>query len=414
MLPLVIQVVLGIIALLSIFAVIAFFFSKTNFFKNKLNNFLKDYNDASEKKQKSIFSAISNMVIMTDKNLKVESVNIAVERLLRTSIHQVKGKSITEIIRLKDSSGNPVPFDNLPVNQALTDKATHFAEGYFLDTKIQTLPKPVTIQIKPVTDPSGSIIQVVFVLTDPVIKIGFNTHPSIKEALKKRDALLNQLTAPNSQLSPQAIKEYILLITHIEEDIMTVQEMEDHPLQEVIDFADLVQLITQILNSKKALYSFISNEPKLEYDDEAKSEDAFLHMDSAVAGIVNNSLYAAPIDSYLVKVILEKIMDFSSFISGKESTPQIHLSIDRDNKILIQISFSNTSISERNLTGLYIQDYPGIRSPGLQKSSGLEGYIAGKLSRTISLPLTTSVDKNQVLIQILIPKQPKISTDNPV
>lgn len=392
---------------------LALYLSHSNSVKSKFNNFLKDYIQMSEKRQKSILTALSNLVIITDKNLGVVSINIAVERLLRTSIHQVEGKPISEILTLKDNLGSIVPFDNLPIKQALADKATHIAEGYFLETKIDTLPKPVTLQIRPLTNPSSEITQIVFVLTDPLIKVGFNTHPTIREAVKKRDGLLNLITNSSSPLSESSAKQAILLITHIEEDILTVQEMEDHPLQEVIGFVDLVSLVTQTIASKSFFYQSIGNIPQVNFDDEDKSETAFLNLHLDDFGQINMSKYSAAIDNYLLKIILEKLFDLSVFIAGSNNKVNVSLSIIPDN-IKIEIIFPSLSLVEKDLANFYIRDYPKLKLASLQNSSGLEGYIAQKIARAIQLPLETTINiyRKTVTITLIIQKQAKIHTEN--
>lgn len=391
---------------------LALYLSHSNSVKTKFNNFLRDYIEMSEKRQKSIMTALSNMVIITDKELNIVSINIAVERLLRTSIHEVQGKPVSEVLFLKDSSGNRVPFDDLPIKQALSDKATHIAEGYSMETKIETLPKPITLQIRPLTNPSGEVTQIVFVLTDPLVKIGFNTHPTITDAVKKRDQLLNLLTNSSSPLSEMSAKQVIVLITHLEEDILTVQEMEDHPLQEVIGFVDLVTLIKQVLSGKSFFYLSVGNVPELKYEDGDKSEAAFLNLHMEQLGQLNFSKYTAAIDSYLLKLILEKILDFSVVATGNFAKPQINLSLIPDN-IKIEVTFPQSSLTQKDLSSLFIKNYPGMKLATLQNSSGLEGYIAGRISRAIALPIETTLNtyKKTITITLIIQKQAKIHTE---
>lgn len=402
-----------VIYVISIIIVIplALFIAKNNRVKDKFNNFLKDYIAQSEQKQKSILTALSNIVIVTDSRLNIVSVNIAVERLMRTSLPQIAGKPISDLIVLKDNLGNPVPFENLPVREALTDRATHYAEGYFLETKIQTAPKPVILQIKPLTDGSGNVTQIVFVLTDPLSKVGFNTHPSVKNALAKRDTLLASIENPQTLKNAIDTNTAILLVTHIEEDILTVQEMEDHPIQEVIGFVDVVSLINSIIENKTLFYKTIGKAPEVDFEDEDKIEETFLlsSRDPSSASL-STSKYSAPIDSFLIKTIFEKLIDLSVFISGVVNTVKIHLSLDLDKNIKINISFPARDLKENNLASFYIKDYPGLELTQLERSSGLEGYIAGRISRTIGLSMKTTLNvyNKTVLIEIIIPKEAKI------
>lgn len=409
-----------VIYTLSIIIVIplALYLAHSNKIKDQFNNFLKDYIDVSEKKQKSILTALSNLVIITDKNLGVISINIATERLLRTSVSQVAGKSIADILILKDSRGDKVPFDSLPIKQAFSDKATHFVEGYFLETQIQALAKPVVLQIRPLTNSSGEIIQVVFVLTDPLVKIGFNTHPSLKEAMERRDLLLNYLTTPHPQLSPLSSQQTIFLIAHTEEDILTAQEMEDHPLQEVIGFIDLVTLIKQIIDSKTYFYQCFGDIPTLEFEDENKSEAAYLDLHQDISSVnLKPSIYSAPVDSYLLKIIIEKILDIAVFIASDDinkQKAQINLSFGLDKNIEVRITCPNPALNQNDLPNLFTRYYPGVKALQLQKSSGLEGYIAGKIAGTIHLPVDIRLDERlkTISFELVISKQARISAEN--
>lgn len=406
-----------VIYALSIVIVIplALFLSHSNSIKDQLSNFLKEYIEMSEKKQKSILTALSNLVIVTDKNLCIISINIAVERLLRTSLSEVEGKPLFDVLVLKDSQGNTIPPEDLPIKQALIDKATHFAEGYFLSTTIQTLGKPITLQIRPLTNTAGEITQVVFVLTDPLVKIGFNTHPSIKEAVKKRDFLLNTILNPTSTPAQIPAQLAIILISHMEEDILTVQEMEDHPIQEIISFNDLVSLIKQIIGNKSLLYQSVGKIPEVGFDDEDRSEQAYLlNVKNLSTGNINFSKYSAPFDSYLVKIVLEKLLDFAVFMAGKENLVRVYLSVAPEKDIKIEIIVPSLNLSQKDLPNIIKKDYPGIKIPDLRLSSGLEGYIAGKIAGTVQIHYNIALNtyKKILTIEVVIPKQAKINLEN--
>ncbi len=394
---------------------LALYLSHSNSIKTKFNDFLRDYIEMSEKRQKSILTALSNMVIITDKKLNMISINIAVERLFRTSTSQIQGKPLSGFLTLRDSQGAIVPFESLPIQEAIKDKGTRITEGYYLETKIEAMPKPITLQIRPLTNQSGEVSQIVFVLTDPLVKIGFNTHPNIAQAVKKRDQLLSLITSPSSPLSESSAKQLIVLITHIEQDILTVQEMEDHPLQDVIGFVDVITLVKQVISEKSFFYMSVGNVPELTFDDEDRSEAAFLNLHIADLGLLNPSKYTAAVDSYLLKLILEKMLDLSVILTGSLAKPQIYLSIIPDN-VKIEISFPSQNLTQKDISNFYIKNYPGLKLPQLQKSSGLEGYIADRIYRALDLPVETTVNiyKKSVAITLIIQKQAKIHTEESI
>jgi len=395
---------------LSIIIVIplALYLSHSNSVKSKFNDLLRDYIEMSEKRQKSILTAISNMVIITNTELKITSVNIAVERLLHISAQEVEGKPLNEVLFLKNQQGFTIFLDDLPIQQALTDKASHIVEGYSIETRIDTIPKPITIQIRPLTNPQGETTQVVFVLTDPLVKIGFNTHPTVNDALRKRDLLLASLTSPKPLLALSAT-QIIVLITHIEEDILIAQEMEDHPLQEVIGFADLVSLTKQVVAQKSVFYQSIGNIPQVSFEDDDRSETAFLNLHSQELGQFKMSKYTVAVDRYLLKLVLEKMIDFAVLAGGPQNKIQIRLSLLPEN-IKIEILMPSANLTQNDLLNFLNKNYPGIKLPNLNKSSGLEGYIAGKISRTINLSVETALNpyKKTVTIALSVLKKARI------
>ncbi len=398
------------------------FLSKSNSVKNKFTSFLRDYIYMSESRQKSIMTALSNLVIVTDKNLNIVTVNTALERLLRVSASQVLSKPLFQIISLKDSSGNPVSPEALPTKQALSDKATHFVEGYFIETKIQTVPKAVTIQIKPISNPQGEVTQLIFVFTDPTVKIGFNTHTVTKTAVKKHASLLNLITSQKANFSGPAAQLLTLQIAHIEDDILTSQEMADHPIQEVIGFEDIVALVSKILQKNHQLYTLLKTQPQLIYEDNNKTEAAFMNIESSNLNPSTStasrysalSKYSAPVDGYLLFLILEKLLDLAVYITSAQSQKNISIHIhlaNPGNVVMVDINFPSGDIKPTDLPNLFTNDYPGLKSPGLIDSSGLEGYIAGKIAKTIQLELTPNINlyTKTITFSIGISKQPKIT-----
>lgn len=407
-----------IIYALSIVIVIplALYLSHSNNVRNKFTNFLRDYIEMSERRQKSILTALSNLVIVTDKNLSIVSVNTALERLLRLSANQVMNKPLFEVITLKDSSGQIITADGLPIKEAIADKATHFTEGYGLETKIQALPKSVSIQIKPVSNIQGEIIQLIFVFTDPTTKIGFNTHPSIEQAVKRHHDLLNLITDSKQNLSPLSIQLLILFIAHIEEDILTVQEMEDHPLQEVIGFEDLVIFINRVTESKKHFYSLLGIIPQLIYEDDDRSEETYLNMNKSELSQNTSPLskYSAPIDSYLFKIVLERLVDLAVFVSSSLPQKKVDISLrltDEGQTILLDINFSCGNMKPTELPNLFKNNYPNLKFSNLNNSSGLEGYIVNKITKTIQTEVLASLNPYNKLITLSmsLPKQAKIT-----
>jgi hypothetical protein len=84
--------------------------------------------------------------------------------------------------------------------------------------------------------------------------------------------------------------------------------------------------------------------------------------------------------------------------------------VDSDKTVMTEISFPCGELKTPELPALFTKDYPGLKFTTLKDSSGLEGYIADKIAKTIQLDVVSSINQvtKTATISIALSKIPKI------
>lgn len=154
----------------------------------------------------------------------------------------------------------------------------------------------------------------------------------------------------------------------------------------------------------------------LDYEDENRSETAFLNMSNSDSkqGTSPLSKYSAPIDGYLLKIIIEKLIDLGVFVTASFPDKNMNVKLrlaDSDKTIILDFIFPSGIIKTTDINSLFSTDYPGLKLPTLKDSSGLEGYIASKISKALLVALVPTLNPytKTITISLAISKQAKIN-----
>ena len=285
---------------------LALYLSHNYFMKDAFTNLLKNYIQMQERKADSILTALNDLVVVTNQKLEILSVNISVEKYLQQDKDDILGKNLFDIFTFKDISGLPGTTSSLSIDAAMLDKASHFVDGFMLETVGNIKPKPVLIQVRPLTDEAGKISQIVFVMSEPGIQPNVPIHQSLAEALKRKNSLLDSFAAIRSATSYESIKAKIGLVTHIEEDIYLNAELEDHSPNEKPILADMVVLSSRIIEQNRPLSEFLATNILLNYEDPEAKEAAFikLHESKTSDADLAPSIYSLPVEEKFIGVII--------------------------------------------------------------------------------------------------------------
>lgn len=393
---------------------LSLYLSHNYFIKDTFAKILKNYIKMQEQKESSILTSLNDLVIVTDPALGIMSINVAVEKYLQIDKNDILGKQFFDIFKFKDMSGNPGTTDTLSVNAALADKASRFVEGFMLETEANIKPRGVLIQVRPLADAQGNVTQIVFVLSEPAAKREEHSHTSIKEALKRK----NELLATFSHIEPRtpfsSIKTKIGLLSHIEEDILLAQELEDHNIEEKPKLVDVVVLTNQILEQTRPLADFLAVSSSVTFEDPENIEESYLRLKQSQTSDLDMSpsLYSTPIEQQYVGIVIAKLVEMGLLTASATSFRQVEINLSMDvNKqnfsssknIYLQLLMPNPGLLEQELADFFVLNNPVVgQKTHLAFGSGLEGFIFKKLCTLLNMPFKIELAQNKAKIKIEI------------
>src|SRR5258708_330049 len=178
---------------------LSFLLMRTYHIKDTLSKILSEHLQLGKLREESILSGLSELVIVTDINMRILYVNSAVEKELGLNGPELLHKYFLEVFPLKDSDGNTATVQSLSIDSALLDKAARMVNNFYFYGKSRTR---VTIQIRPIVDLNGKLIQVVFVITEATTGTSYYpSHSSIDQARNKYLAMVDEMkkTLPLNQ-----------------------------------------------------------------------------------------------------------------------------------------------------------------------------------------------------------------------
>lgn len=386
---------------------LALYLSHNYFIKDAFTKILKNYIKMQEQKEVSILTALNDLVVVTDQTLTVISINTSVEKYLQIDKQDILGQKLFNVFTFKDMSGNVGNAASLSIDVALQDKASRFVEGFMLETRGNIKPKPVLIQVRPLSDVQGVVSQIVFVMSEPVAKREEHSHETLNEAIKRKNALLDTFASITSTTPYESVKAKIGLITHIEEDIFLAQELEDHALTEKPSLSDLVLLSNKMLDQNKVLADFLSVKTAINYYDPEGTEASFVKLHESQTSDVDlsPSIYSLPIEKRFVGIIISKMIQIGLLTASSTPYKAITMDASQDNerKIYLKVLMPNPGLTESELVDVFVLNNPVTGQKNhLAFGSGLEGFLFKKLCIILNIPYQLQLAENGAKISLEI------------
>lgn len=390
---------------------ISFLIARSYHLKDSLSKILSEHIQMGRIREESILSGLNELVIVTDLNLGVLYLNSQAEKELGVSTGLVLHHHIFSILSVRDVAGNPATSQSLSVDKALVDKATRIISDFYFYGKRRV---KVSIQIKPILDLSGKVIQLVFVVTDA--KFGssstYQSHMNLEQAHNKYNAMFDDLRKTLLLTQSQELVAKIELLHKIEEDLLIATELEDHPIKEVIRFQDVALLCKQVVVIKRNFARGLKVPIVFSLPDNEVSESSLLSLveSNATESMIPISDFTIPADFRWLTVMVEKLLDMSLLLSMSEPIPQIDVFLHRDSpNVYITILCRCSTINQKNVNELFIEHFGNLAlNTGLRFGSGLEGYIIKMIKEQLNVPLEIKFYANpaQILFTIKLSKKP--------
>lgn len=393
---------------------LAQFIMKTYNLKDKMTKVLGEYLNMGQQREESILSGLNEFIFISDKNLHLISINESAEKFLKLSNSQIQGKPFLETINIIDNAGVKIDYSVLPVKEILEDKVIRIIEGMFLVSPAGQK-SPVIIQIKPIKDAKNRVSQFIFIIRDA--RLDLNTqghHKEFESVLTRYQQSLMNLKKAVSILDSMQAKQMVEILSHVEDDMRLVLEMEDHPLKEKISFADVAFVAQGAIESKEEFAASLGVDLEFILSGGDSAELAWLDLQKQKInpGLIGNNKYTVSVDPAWLKLLIQKLLDMSILLVSCETKPKIELIPGSDEEnILIQIMVYTTIVAKSQIEELFIKDYGNLlNKTNLKLGSGVEGFLAHAIAVELKLDLSAQILElipTRLVLTLTIPTQPK-------
>lgn len=374
--------------------------SRNYHLKDKVLNLVKRQLKLQEIQHETVLKGISELVLVLDRNLNILSVNEAVERELSISETALIRRPVFEVLFLKNKAGQMVDAQYLSIDRVLAENSTRIINGLLLVNRNKSFPKPVNVQVRPVTNLEGAVDQVTIVISDAVNNYleKEQKHPGLEAARIKQQAMVEDLKKRLTEAKFPDLKTRLDLIWKVNEDLINSIELEDHIFEQhhiLIDIAQLCQKVvlyeSEFAKSLGVGLSFrvLNFGPE---DIEPLIPKGFQISPFKLTG----PFFTVPIDIKWMDLLLQKLLDLVILLTSSIKDPKVSLNLDREGKEFLIITITSNFIFPETVPEQDIinKDFSSLgNTTNLKFGSGLEGFIAKTISTYLNIPIIIEIDK---------------------
>lgn len=361
---------------------------RTYHLKTALSNMLSQYLNLGQQREKSILKGLTEIVIITDADLKILSVSEAVERNLKLSAQDLVGNSLFNALPLKDKAGNKLNTEILAIDNILADRATRIINDCYLELSGKLT--EIVIQIRPILDQLRKVSQLVFMISDA--KDSAETrHNDLEQALKRHQAIVANLKKAFLKNHQPQLNFQVETLNQIEEDLLTALEIEDHPIKTNASSINVAEVCQQIIFKKQELarslnilIKFVL--PKADAAEAARLRLLANNVQPEVLGISN---FLVPTDPKWFQLIIQKLLEVAILVAASNKSSEVILHAESAGRqVAVVISTDCEFKKGEKKDDLFTKYYGSFASwPYLNFGSGLEGFIAKMVAEKLNIPL---------------------------
>lgn len=354
--------------------------------KNLILDSLNHKLSIANQRETSIIKGINEIIIITDKSLKVLSANTTVEHTNVFETSELTGRSLFEILSLVDEQGEKATLESLSIPQILEDKATRTISNLYLFDKQTEKKSQIMLQCQGIVDNNNQIYQFVFIISfEKNILAELLTSTELGNAQIRFRALSDQIkNSIPSNLFP--LKSKLDLLVHMEEDMLIAQELPHFNQNIDSKLVDLNDLCNQIVISKQPL---------------ALSLKTYLMFNKSST---DNS-YITSVKPEPFTIMIGKAIEIGILMTTGTPDPNVKVGISQDtssNRIKIE-SFCTalTPGWEHEIISKFYG--PGVtKDTNIKLGSGLEGYIFSYLAKSQGIRYSFSQDKDTKIVSLVL------------
>lgn len=337
---------------------------------------------------KDIVENLSELVVITDKNLKINFVNEALKKLLNLSDQELKSKALFDILNLKDLNGIEANGQILSIDNVLTENTTHIIGNLLLYTKSRAAPYKVTVQVRPIVDQTGKVEQLSFIITESQFSQDHLEHKDLDKAQALYKARFDNFKTQLKSTGLTKLSAQAELLSKIAQDLALAEELTDHPIKENAQLTDIALLSKQIGQAKQNFAKILGVNLKFSLPDSEQKEYNILAVPAPTE--VSSSDFTIPADKRWVTILIEKLIEMAILLASAVKKPRVLVIPSRLSPDQISLIISGTfpKITTQQKDQLFTQYYGDLgANSNLGFGSGLEGFIAKSIATQLNIDL---------------------------
>ncbi len=347
----------------------------------------------------AILENLSELIIITDRDLNILSVNDAVERTLMQSRSELLNKQLFNALLLKDKNGKIVTKETFSSNGNISHRQ-NIASSTFTLFNAAITQKQVAVQMQPIHDIEAKINQISVIIS--FIQNPTSSQPTTiieEKARVKYEALIENLQKSLYERKESELWRKTILLKKIEEDIYTQHMLQEHGSKTEtlrIDLAKLCKKVTLLEKDFAKTFGIKINFSLRNFG--MKDIAPFLAGNfTASPEELTGPFFTVACDVKKMELIIKKLLDLCVFIASNKKGSEISITIERSGKdiVIIQITTTCARIKQENIADLFVPYYGNIyKNTNLYLGSGLEGYLIKKSSNMINIPIDTEYNED--------------------
>lgn len=341
--------------------------------------------ELTKRRDESLLGGLTDLVITTDLNLKVLSINKAAAKALSINAGEALGQPVLKLLNLQDMNNNKVDTKFLSIDEIKGSGTIHLLSDLLLYTGNTVLPRKINLRIHSTKNLEGQIDQIVFIISN-FYGGGHTTagYQNIDEAVKKNKSFLEAIKHELREKNLQQLNAKVEMLGKTEEDILTAIQIVNHGIKPNFSLIDVADLMQRVFTGEKGfaeslgvplIFSFCRDfmEKFTTIDFEGRQQIPFAF---------TSQFFTVFTEPHWFNFLIKKIMDIFILLSTREKQPKVEILISYDTEtVVVDISCAYLSPVSQDFEKL-------ISDQLIDNGSGLEGYLIKTITTLLNIPFT--------------------------
>lgn len=344
--------------------------------------------------QESIISEVKEMIFIIDNENNILAVNDRVEHMLGRTRESLIGQPVSTILFLRDSTGKLLSNSDLGLDDIRELKKTKKINDLLFIPPGAGSARRVKAILKPVLDFKGELEQISIILHEN--HLSTETYKNIEEADARLGARIGDLKIKFAKNDIESLNQ-LILIERLKNDILLMHSIEDHIAHEKKILIDTAVLCRAAVNSEQDFARACGVSLKFSLPDFKKDE--YAKMVTSLIDIkpedFTGPFFTIRCEVRYLNIAIKKLIELALLMSNPAERSEVLVQVERsqEKKLVIGITCKAPEYVIRNHKEIFELYYGSlIHEARLSQGSGLEGHLANRILKELSIPLSVSAE----------------------